>query len=180
MKFFDNPEPIDLGEGSEPVTIRLACIGRLRQLRYGQGMVISFHLDPATGDAIYRLLVFDIPSKEEQVALARKICAVEGAVSVDKGTGLQVDVEALRRSLTPEEFRLFCCLTNSREAGGSLTSYIGFAHLEGQEGHDSAFLDQEEPGNPTAGLGQFELEGITGEELHHILVGREFPTAPSS
>lgn len=184
MKFLDNPEPLDIGEGDEPIAIRLARAGsgyRTGERQYRQGLVLAYHRDVVTGDAIYQLYVFDIPIKSEQVALARKICAVEGAVRVNEGTGLGVDVELLRQALTAEEFRLFRCLTMSREAQGSLMSYINSARLEGEEGYENltALLDRDEIDNPTAGLGQFSLEGnVTAKQLNEILIQRIYYPAP--
>ncbi len=182
MNFPSKPEPIDLGEGSDPVEIRLACVNGSKpsgRHEYVQGLVIDFYIDPATGDAVYQLYVFDMPTKREQVELARKICAVEGAVAVDKGSGIKLDIEILRQALTAEEFRLLRCLTNSREAGNSLLAYVSLARLEGEEGYVSAknVLDRDSDDDPTAGLSSFKFrEDVTGEELHRLLVEREFPT----
>lgn len=184
MNFPSNPEPIDLGKGSDPVEIRLACTNGSRppgRHEYAQGLVIGFHVDPSTGDAVYQLYLFDMPSKSVQVALARKICAVEGAVDIDNGSGIKLDIDLLRQALTVEEFRMFRSLTNSREGGNRLIAYISLARMEGEEGYTSAkdVLDRDGDDDPTAGIGAFSLgQDITGEQLHRILVQREFPTTP--
>lgn len=77
--------------------------------------------------------------------------------------------------------RMFRCLTNSREGGNRLIAYISLARMEGEEGYTSAkdVLDRDGDDDPTAGIGAFSLgQDITGEQLHRILVQREFPTTP--
>lgn len=172
-----------MGEAADPVEIRLVAYRGPRPStgrRFKQGIVISYHEEPGTGDAIYRVYISAIPPRDEQVALARKICAVEGAVSVDGHSGMRFSVEVLRRALSAEEFTLFRFLVESQQAGGTLTSLVNLARLEGQEGHENiaALLDrpEEEWETTSSGLGAFSLrDDVSGEELYRLLVQREFP-----
>ncbi len=132
--------PLDLGECSNPVQFTIECINSdaiESERRYAQGVVITSHVDNS-GNVHYVIDVFDIPPIKEQVAFARKICGIEGAVFVNDRQHLTVDVDVLRDQLSPEEYTLYCRLNSSFEACAKLTSFISLARLEGQEGHESA------------------------------------------
>lgn len=133
-------KPLDLGECSDPVRFTLECVNpdaRESEHRYARGVVITSHVDNR-GNVHYAIDLFDIPPLKEQVAFARKICGIEGAVYVNDRHHLTVDATVLREHLTPEEYTLYCRLTNSPEACAELTSFISLARLEGQEGYGSA------------------------------------------
>ena len=167
----------------EPVEIRFPCHRGLRPSagkRFKQGIVINYHEDPETGDAVYRLYVADIPPRDEQVVLARRICAVEGAVDVDQHTGLRVNNEVLRGALSTGEFSLFRFLIESQQAGSMLISLIGLARKEGHEDYErtTALLDapEEEWEATVSTLGDFSFgDDVSGPDLYRLLVQREFP-----
>lgn len=170
MDFLECTKTYHLGSGQQAV-IGVTCVnpGQMPgQHRYDKGVVHERTVDPITGHVTYRFVVFDVPDKPVQVALARKLCAT-GAANVHKnrldsqgrdnpvhGDKLAIEDDVARESLTAEEYRLLCLLTLSAETAISFWAFVGFALIEGKEGHEgvAALLDRPyDDKSPTAGLG---------------------------
>lgn len=140
--------------------------------RYDTAVVYERTVDPITGRVTYQFVVFDVPDKPTQVALARKL-RTGGAINVHEnrldaqgrdnpiyGDKLAVNDGLARECLSPDEYKLYELLRSSRETMSEFWSYIGSAFREGEEGHewDTAFLDQPyDDSSRAARLGAFNV-----------------------